>query len=57
MHGRLFPAQDSHNIHRENNRRQGVLRGRKLEEAKWCRCSKQKKKKEVVACSKERKAQ
>ena len=57
MHGRLFPARDSHNIHRENNRRQGVLRGRKLEEAEWCGCSKQKKKKGVTACSKERKVQ
>ena len=44
-------------MHRENNRGQGVLRGRKLEEAKWCRCSKQKKRKEVVVCFREEKVQ
>jgi len=44
-------------MHRENNRGQGVLRGRKLEEAKWCGCSKQKKKEGVAACSREGKAQ
>jgi len=44
-------------MHRENNRGQGVLRGRKLEEAKWCGCSKQKKRKEVVAHPREEKAQ
>jgi len=44
-------------MHRENNRGQGVLRGRKLEEAKWCRYSKQKKREGVAACSRERKAQ
>ena len=44
-------------MHRKNNRGQGVLRGRKLEEAKWCRCSKRKKKKGVAVCSRERKVQ
>jgi len=44
-------------IHRENNRGQEVLRERKLEEAKWCRCSKQKKREGVVAHSREEKAQ
>jgi len=43
-------------MHRENNKGQGVLRGRKLEEAEWCGCSKQKKKEGVVACSREEKA-
>ena len=44
-------------MHRENNRGQGVLRGRKLEEAKWCGCSKQKKREEVVVHSREGKVQ
>jgi len=44
-------------IHRENNRGQGVLKGRKLEEAEWCRCSKQKKREEVVVCPREEKVQ
>jgi len=44
-------------MHRKNNRGQGVLRGRKLEEAEWYGCSKQKKKKGVVVCSRERKVQ
>jgi len=44
-------------MHRENNRGQGVLRGRKLEEAKWCRCSKQKKREEVAVHPREEKAQ
>ena len=44
-------------MHRENNKEQGVLRGRKLEEAEWCGCSKQKKKEGVVAYSREEKAQ
>jgi len=44
-------------IHRENNRGQGVLKGRKLEKAEWCRCSKQKKREGVVACSREEKVQ
>jgi len=44
-------------MHKENNRGQGVLRGRKLEEAEWCRCSKQKKKEEVVVCPREEKIQ
>jgi len=43
-------------MHRENNKEQGVLRGRKLEEAEWCGCSKQKKKEGVVAYSREEKA-
>jgi len=44
-------------MHRENNRGQEVLRRRKLEEAKWYGCSKQKKKKGVAACSREGKVQ
>jgi len=44
-------------IHRENNRGQEVLRGRKLEEVEWCRCSKQKKREEVAARPREEKAQ
>jgi len=44
-------------MHRENNRGQGVLRGRKLEKAKWCRCLKQKKREGVAACSREGKVQ
>jgi len=44
-------------MHRENNRGQGVLRGRKLEEAEWYRYSKQKKREEVVARPREEKAQ
>jgi len=43
-------------MYREDNRGQGVLRGRKLEEAGWCGCSRQKKKGEVVYPM-ERKAQ
>ena len=44
-------------VHRENNRGQEVLRRRKLEEAEWCRCSKQKKREEVAARPREEKAQ
>jgi len=44
-------------MHRENNRGQGVLRGRKLEEVEWCGCSKQKREEGVAACSREGKAQ
>jgi len=44
-------------MHRENNRGQGVLRGRKLEEAKWCRYPKQRRKEEEVACPTKGKAQ
>jgi len=44
-------------VHRENNRGQEVLRRRKLEEAEWCRCSKQKKKEGVAARSREGKVQ
>jgi len=40
-------------MHRKNNRGQGVLRGRKLEEVKWYGCSKQKKREEVAACPRE----
>jgi len=36
-------------IYREDNIEQGVLKGRKLEEAEWCRCPKQKRKKKEVA--------
>jgi len=43
-------------MHRKNNRGQGVLRGRKLEEAEWYGCSKQKKREEVAACPREKKA-
>jgi len=32
-------------IYWEDNRGQGVLRGRRLEEAKWCRCPRQRRKK------------
>jgi len=44
-------------MHRENNRGQGVLRGRKLEEAEWCGCPKQRRKKEEVVCPTKGKAQ
>jgi len=44
-------------MHRENNRGQGVLRERKLEKAKWCRCPKQRRKKKEAACSTKGKAQ
>jgi len=44
-------------MYRENNRGQGVLRGRKLEEAEWYGCSKQKKRKEVAVHPREKKAQ
>ena len=44
-------------MHRENNRGQGVLKERKLEEAEWCGCSKQKKREEVVVCPREEKVQ
>ena len=44
-------------MHRENNRGQGVLKERKLEEAKWCGCSKQKKREKVVVRSRKRKVQ
>jgi len=44
-------------MHRENNRGQGVLRERKLEEAEWCGCSKQKKREEVAVRPREEKAQ
>jgi len=44
-------------MHRENNRGQGVLKERKLEEAEWCGCSKQKKREEVMVCPREEKVQ
>jgi len=44
-------------MHRENNRGQEVLRGRKLEEAEWYRCPKQRRKEEEVACPTKGKAQ
>ena len=44
-------------MHRENNRGQEVLRERKLEEAEWYGCSKQKKKKREAVHSTERKVQ
>jgi len=44
-------------MHREDNREQGVLRGRKLEEAEWYRCPKQKRKEEEAVCPTKRKAQ
>ena len=44
-------------MHKEDNRGQRVLRGRKLEEAGWCGCSRQKKKGGEVAYPMERKAQ
>ena len=44
-------------MHRENNREQGVPRGRKLEEAKWCGCPKQKRKEEEVVRPTKGKAQ
>jgi len=36
-------------MHRENNRGQGVLKGRKLEEAKWYGYPKQRRKEKEVA--------
>ena len=36
-------------IYRKDNIGQGVLKGRKLEEAEWCRCPKQKRKEEEAA--------
>jgi len=42
-------------IHRENNREQEVLRGRKLKEAEWYGCSKQKKREGVAAYSRGKK--
>ena len=44
-------------MHRENNRGQGVLRGRKLEEAEWCGCPKQRRKEEEATCLTKGKAQ
>ena len=44
-------------MHRENNRGQGVLRGRKLEEAEWYGYPKQRRKEEEAACPTKRKVQ
>ena len=44
-------------MHRKNNREQEVLRRRKLEEAEWCRCTKQRRKEEEVAYPTKEKAQ
>jgi len=44
-------------MHRKNNREQEVLRRRKLEEAEWCRCPKQRRKEEEVAYPTKGKAQ
>jgi len=44
-------------MHREDNRGQGVLRGRKLEEAEWYGCSKQKKKEKVAVHPRKEKVQ
>ena len=44
-------------IHREDNRGQGVLRGRRLEKVEQYGCSKQKKEEGVAVCSREGKAQ
>ena len=44
-------------MHRKNNKGQGVLRERKLEKAKWCGCSKQKKRERVVVRSRKGKVQ
>ena len=44
-------------MHRENNRGQRVLRERKLEEAKWCGCPKQRRKEEEVVHPTKEKAQ
>jgi len=43
-------------MHRENNKEQGVLRGRKLEKAEWYGCPKQRRKKEEVVCPTKEKA-
>jgi len=37
-------------IYSKEKKGQGVLKGRKLEEAEWYRCPKQKRKEEEVAC-------
>jgi len=44
-------------MHRKNNRGQRVLRERKLEEAKWYRCPKQRRKEEEAAHPTKGKAQ
>jgi len=44
-------------MYKEGNRGQGVLRGKKLEEAKWCGCSKQRRKGGEVVHPTEGKAQ
>jgi len=37
-------------IYSEDNKGQGVLKGRKLEEAEWCGCPKQRRKEEEAMC-------
>ena len=44
-------------IYREDNIEQRVLKERKLEEAEWCECQKQKRKEEEAACPTKRKVQ
>ena len=44
-------------IYREDNRGQGVFKGRKLEEAEWCRCPKQRRKEEEAVCPTKEKVQ
>jgi len=41
----------------EDNREQEVLRGRRLEEAKWCKCPRQKRKEDNVVCPAQGKTQ
>jgi len=44
-------------IYSEDNKGQGVLKGRKLEEAEWCGCPKQRRKEEEAMCPTKGKAQ
>jgi len=44
-------------IYREDNIEQRVFKERKLEEAEWCECQKQKRKEEEAACPTKRKVQ
>ena len=44
-------------IYQKNNRGQGVFRGRRLEEAEWYKCPRQRKKKINVICPTQRKIQ
>jgi len=43
-------------MHKEGNRGQGVLRGKRLEEVEWCGCSRQKRKEGEMAHPTEGKA-